>query len=345
MIDWITAIVICNHPAPINGGSIVSIDPDGSIQWRKEKQLKVTGSHESSIQVKTETINGRGEGTSLRIHGNPVKWFQGHNIFGSEDLIGLVSELMHALVPILGLTPADHEISNWWAGYWELTRMDINQTFTLNSRFDVNAWLRSAEQSAYMRHRGKGTLVQNGTLYFGQHSRRWSLKCYSKGDEIEVPGHQLPLQLQVPGLIFYADTALRVELVLRSMELKKRKLHIAANWDESDIMDIFNECIGSLSMSDTHTLPAHVLTDLPPRLQLAYHSWIRGEDLRAMLPRMTFYRYRKQLQEHGIDIAVKQPREDRSNVVPLVRVLEAKPAGIPKWAYGTNLLFEPRRRA
>jgi II/X family phage/plasmid replication protein len=67
--------------------------------------------------------------------------------------------------------------------------------------------------------------------------------------------------------------------------------------------------------------------------------------LRVILPRKTFYRYRKQLQEHGIDIAVRQPHEDRSNVVPLMRVLEAKPAPIPDWAYGTHLLFEPRLRA
>ena len=343
MIDWVTALVPCSHPLPVNGGLVVSVSPDGAIEWQTHKHLSVSGSHESSIQVRTETVSGTGEGASLRIHGNPVKWFQGHNLFGSDDLVGLVAELMHALTPLLELTPTSDDIAMWWAGNWTITRIDVTQTFSLSSRADVRAWLRSAEHSAHMRHRGKG-MFQNGTLYFGKHSRRWSLKCYSKGDECETPGHLLPSALQVPGLLSYADTALRVELVLRSMELKRRRLDLASNWGESDTLEAFNECLQGLQMSDVHTLPSAVLSDLPPRLVAVYHLWIEGHDLRAMYPKPTFYRYRSQLLEHGVDIAIKQPREDRSNVVPLVRVLEAKPASIPNWAYGTPLLFEPRRR-
>ena len=44
---------------------------------------------------------------------------------------------------------------------------------------------------------------------------------------------------------------------------------------------------------------------------------------------------------HGIDIAIRQPHEDRSNVVPLIRVIEAVPVGPPEWAYGTPLLVGP----
>jgi len=47
--------------------------------------------------------------------------------------------------------------------------------------------------------------------------------------------------------------------------------------------------------------------------------------------------------EFGIDISVPKPVTDQNiNVVPLKKVLELKPAGIPEWAYGTNLVFEPR---
>jgi len=38
------------------------------------------------------------------------------------------------------------------------------------------------------------------------------------------------------------------------------------------------------------------------------------------------------------------PREV-SNVVPLFKVLEAVPVGVPDWAEGTPLYFEPRRIA
>ncbi|WP_223930817.1 phage/plasmid replication domain-containing protein, partial [Aeromonas caviae] len=35
------------------------------------------------------------------------------------------------------------------------------------------------------------------TLYYGKHSRRWSLKFYSKGEELSAKGHQLPLTIPI----------------------------------------------------------------------------------------------------------------------------------------------------
>jgi len=34
---------------------------------------------------------------------------------------------------------------------------------------------------------------------------------------------------------------------------------------------------------------------------------------------------------------------DSTNVVPLIRVLEAVPVGVPEWAEGTSFYFEPRK--
>ena len=93
-------------------------------------------------------------------------------------------------------------------------------------------------------------------------------------------------------------------------------------------------------------IDAPTLDDLPGRLQLAYDAWKAGRDLRATLSRPTFYRYRSELLKHGIDIAVKQERQgpDLSNVVPLRTVLHAYPIGVPDWAVGTPLYFEPRAK-
>lgn len=97
-----------------------------------------------------------------------------------------------------------------------------------------------------------------------------------------------------------------------------------------------------MTMTTTSTLSDTVLDSFRPALRLAFLAWQNGEDLRAQLPHRTFYKYRKELLPHGVDIATLQPKET-SNVVPLVRVLEAVPAQIPEWAYGTPLYFEPPR--
>ena len=97
-------------------------------------------------------------------------------------------------------------------------------------------------------------------------------------------------------------------------------------------------------MTTTRTLSDEFLATLTTSQRLAYSAWLAGEDLRAILPNGSFYRLRNKLLPHGIDVSLIQSSE-RSNVVPLVRVLEAVPAGVPDWAYGTPLFYEPRRVA
>ena len=55
------------------------------------------------------------------------------------------------------------------------------------------------------------------------------------------------------------------------------------------------------------------------------------------MSKTAFYRWRKQLLEYGIDIAILN-QDNRSNVVPLIRYLEAEPAQIPDWAYEKRLV-------
>lgn len=95
-------------------------------------------------------------------------------------------------------------------------------------------------------------------------------------------------------------------------------------------------------MSNLKALPTTAIQSLPTRLLAVYHLWQEGHDLRAMYPKNTFYRYRRQLLPYGVDIAVLQPNDDKfSNVVPLIRILEAVPVSPPEWAYGTPLLIGP----
>ncbi|MFX5191282.1 phage/plasmid replication protein, II/X family, partial [Acinetobacter baumannii] len=172
---------------------------------------------------------------------------------------------------------------------------------------------------------------------FGKNSRRWALKCYSKGLEILAKGHKLPPELAIPEMLEYAQKALRIEGVTRHLELKRRSLHVASNWDIDTAEELLLEYISKLEMSDVYMLKDDVLDSLPPRLRLTYQAWLNGDDLKTVLPRPTFYRYRKQILEYGVDISSKSPKE-KSNVIPLIRVLEAQPVGIPDWAYEKNLV-------
>ena len=138
-------------------------------------------------------------------------------------------------------------------------------------------------------------------------------------------------------MLEYADKALRIEAFIRQLELKRRGLHLVSNWDIDTPTELLLECISKLELSDVYMLKDDVLDSLPHRLRLTYQSWLNGDDLKQILPHNTFYRYKKALREYGIDISAKPPKE-KNNVIPLIRFLEAKPVGIPDWAYEKNLV-------
>ena len=338
MIDWITAIIPCHHDEKIYGGTIASVNIDGEIEWRVEKKKQIRGSNESNLNIKSL------DNTEILLDGNLAKWLQGHNMFGSDDLIGLVNAVMHRLIPILGLTPDEYDLSCWEDGIYMLKRVDCTAMWELPRRGDVRDWLRAAEMQSKSRH---GRPITTGsTLYFGKNSRRWSIKFYAKGDEIEAKGHKLPDEIeQRDNLIDWADNKLRGELTLRSTQLKEKQLSVAAQWKESTPLEQLIAYIGSLNMSEQFSISPVTLEGLPARLIAVYKLWQDGIDLRAMYPRATFYRYRGEFLKQGIDIAIRQPSKP-DNVIPLVRVLRPEAiVQVPDWAKGTSLYFDSKKSA
>ena len=92
-------------------------------------------------------------------------------------------------------------------------------------------------------------------------------------------------------------------------------------------------------MSNNFKLSDKVLDSLPRKLRTYYKLWLHGEDLRQELTKPTFYRIRKELQAYDIDISlVRDVDKPADNVIPLIRVLEAEPVGIPDWAYEQGLV-------
>jgi II/X family phage/plasmid replication protein len=344
-----------NHEKPLHDGQVCSITRDGEIEWSTDKRLGVVGSYDAKIHVKSD-ISTRCPETGLYqflvFDGNPVKFLQGHNLFGDDDIIGIMSEVVLRLCNILCITPSKYDWEAIKLGAYKLNRVDSTMMIDLGSKADVDAFIYSAERTAHMKYKGQGILTGK-TLYFGKHSRRESLKMYPKGHEIRAKGHELPQGLRdLPELYNWADSKLRIEVCTRAMQLKDDGLSAACNWTENTPDEKVNQLLKGLNMSDQHTLTGVTLDGLPPRLVAVYHMWKEGHDLKKMYldsrgqPSKTFYRYRKALLANGIDIAVKQGNraEPAPNVIEFRRVLRPERCEqIPSWAIGTVLYFEPRR--
>ena len=138
------------------------------------------------------------------------------------------------------------------------------------------------------------------------------LKCYSKGQEIKVKGRQLPIELQIPEMLEYASKALRIEAFIRQKELNKKRLNQVSDWDIDTAEVLLLEYLSKLELGDIYMLKDDVLNSLPPKLRMVYQSWLNGDDLKVILPRPTFYRYRKQMLAYGLDISTKSPKKNRT---------------------------------
>lgn len=336
MIDWVTCKIRWPH-SPIASGALVSIDPQGETEWEVVKRRNVPGSHSSQITVASVGSAGPGLCEYLSISGNPSKFLQGHNLFGSDDLLELMFDALRKIDETLCLGIDQQTFDRVRAGQFTVSMIDINYSFTLNSQREVMEWIHAAEFTSRSRFGRAMPAKRPGTLYWNKHSRHWAMKVYSKFNEIVNGGkeHRLPDSLGpvVPQLTEWSSNILRIELRLLSMELKKLKLTQASSL-APNIRKLFSEYQGRILMSGQRRIAAEKLIQLPTKLRATYTLWAEGHFMAPLLSKATFYRHRKLLLEYGVDISITCDVDNRSsNVVPFVRVLEAKPVSIPEWAF------------
>lgn len=351
MIDWLTLRVPL--AMPVEAGAVVSINPDGEIEWRCPKRASVEGSHSSTVSVRRISVPPPARSDwhlphapeAIEISGNPAKFLQGHNLFGSDDLPGLSCAFVLVVCARMGYQPTPAELATLRSGEVKLTRVDTTQAWDFGTLPRALSVIRSLDGVAFS-HRGLGSMTKPGTVYWRQSSRRLASKAYAKGNEIKAKGHTLPAALECrDDLIAWAAGHVRFEHCLRAMWLRDRGLDVVQNWTTLGVTPegLHAEIMSQLTLTDA-AVPDALLDTLPAKLRLVYRAWQAGDDLRRTLPVRSFYRYRAQLLEHGIDIASRRQVEP-SNVIPLRVVLTGTPVSVPSWAKGTPLYFEPPKLA
>lgn len=344
MIDWVTCKAPFYYPGIVSGGQFVSIDANGEVEFSTPKRRQFVGSWESSMTARTVGVDSNGDTNLIELSGNPVKFLQGHNLWGSSDLSGLIYETVLKISSSLGVVQPDSFLSRLHVT--TLSRVDINEQYHLGSRSSVLAALYHIGSTS--RTRAKEAVTRGSTVYLNKPSKRWEFKMYSKGQELELPRNNKQGLIDLPQSMHdFADGVLRVELTLKSNELRESEngLYLLANWETVDLENVYDDYYSRLTMNDQLELKLIDLSSLPSGVRSSYQLWFDGHDVRSMVSRPTFYRHRNQLLEHGVDISMpsNKVQPDRSNVVPLVRTITLKPAVVPSWAYGTDLFFEPRK--
>jgi II/X family phage/plasmid replication protein len=344
MIDWVTGQVPFFCTGKLNDGEFAKFTKDGELEYCVGTRLPVVGSHDSKIHIRSTDYDEHGNTIQIELSGNPVKYLQGHNLFGSSDLLNLMYETILNISDKLGVIQPKKVLEQIKSGYYTISRIDINRMFSLSNRAEVLSFINVMASNS--RTKAQATVLKGQTVYFNKESKRWSIKMYSKGQEINLPRNKKPgMIIMPPELLLWADDKIRIELTLKSNELRENGLHLASEWRNIEELDIFTDYVERIQMASQTKIE-----NLSSKIELAsvrstYIHWLNGEDPRLLLSRPTFYRHRKALLEHDVDISILNTKttEETAKIVPLCKVLELKPAEFPHWVSGTEFLFEPRK--
>lgn len=344
MIDWFRGEIPFQHE-PLPSGSLLSITPEGDIEWQSIKRLDCRSSWESNLMLRSVGAAGHGFASGLMIDGNISKFLQGHNVIGSRDLNRLVYLAFEKIYQIYedhfhGWSNPELTLARIKKGDYLVKMLDINQLYDIGNDASVEAWLHAAEMRARSRH-GRSSR-DKGTVYLGKSSRRWGIKFYNKFREMQCKagkkGHDLPLELQDQGLETFVVGKLRAELRIFSKELEKHGLKQGKDFTTKIIDNLFTAYLEKIDMTAQATLIDDQLLKMPRALQATYQLWRQGADLFHLMAPRTFYRHRTELKTYGIDISMPHLSPERNNVIPLIRVIEAKPVPNPQWAYEKGLI-------
>ncbi len=337
MIDWAKVKIPLKHAHLLPTDMIMRISPDGVSKWYTPAQVEVKGSYDNNVYVKPDGLD------SLIIDGNPAKFFQGHNIFGTDNIIPLIRDFITEICKLINFSPTAENQHDWSVGNYEALRIDCTHSFKIGTNNNhVQEWLRSAGQSASHKYQDKRSFGGE-SLLFGPRSRRYNTTLYNK--LLEIKKHPISNKLSQQHKIQLEDfvqNILRFEVKLRSLQLKTKNLRKISNWDETTSMKIVQEQIMNIRMNQKIRLTTEDKKDLPPRLLAVYKLWKNGEDLRSIYTAdSTYYRYRKELLNYGIDI--RAPRPQPGQVIPIMRYLTAEhTVEAPQHLVDSDLYYKPK---
>lgn len=320
-VDWISAAVsprqsIDEDIGPYHSGVVGRIIPDQEPERMYTNHIRASSNDLFLAPKLREALASPGsydtrlshrspDGHEIWLSGNPVKFYQGHNLFGPTDADGLFLAM--------GVPFIEHEQGRFFPGPDQFreaqygrpryTRLDITRSYRFATQKHANAWLRDVAATGQSRH--GSPLVHEGSVRYGRGSSYWSLNIYAKLPEMRARGKgHAPRPTIAPRerrkLYEWADGVLRFEVTVRGRELK----HFDS--DNADLLLMWKEYFSRVTFNRNSEMTelGDQINKLTNTEAATYVRWREGMDPRASMSRPTFYRHRKSIMDKlGVDIA------------------------------------------
>lgn len=325
-VDWLSISQV--HPEGglplVDAGCVMGCDEGGELVWKTARAVQHAGSFETSINV-------RCDGHRVTLSGNLSRFGRRDNLFGFgffECLRRANDVLAHYELPHFS---AGERRPLWkrgrahgyeWTGA-RVSRIDLTANFGAGNMGDAHAFMQWLGSQHAPRQEGR-TLGQGETVAFGSGSHRAYWKAYLKALEMkrhEGADERVIEWCESVGLVRWEGT-------LRTKLLTDIGAAFLGDYERGTAMGqlikVFEERSAVLSRASAAT---DDLDALPRHLRATARDYLAGMDCAAVMKRATFFRHRRELLAHGIDIAVRNIRP----FTPRVRVVELARVEPPSW--------------
>jgi len=333
--DWFSGFINYDR-ADLHDGHIITTTANGEIELDKFRPLAVKGSYDDKIIIKSCLIPAPPEWSLVSsdsiyrvyISGNPTKFFQGHNVYGHSDMLGVIRDFIKIVLQKIEVD--ELSIKRILNDKIRITRIDVTNSYVMDSANDVKSWLRAASQ--YMT--GKNQKVDNEkTLYVGKNSRRVAIKVYDKATEMMMHRKTFNLDdVTFCKLHNIASNLLRFEVTLRGMKLDDLGLNDLLKVSNEMFEKEFGNQLEKMNLPENIELVENVINDLPLKYAGIYQKWQNGLIIKDTMSLSSFKRYRKYfLDNFNLDISMPPRDISHTNIIPLWRVIQPGAAYVPSF--------------
>lgn len=317
MIDLISLDIDIQH-TPFGNRNMKENTRTGIVTL-KHLSSKVKIYPEANAILVTSLDNG----ARINIRCNPLKPVQGHNVFGTDNVIGLGFRLIQFVLEALGIVASRAQLQAWEEGKYTLRELHITYRFRLPSHELLEPLVTHILRNIHVKYRPAVLKTGVGiTLCNPESHAEWMLYdklqylCDKRHDEFEhllalVDDERLTEEIW-ERLLKAATGSLRAELRLGKAYLKSEDLNTAAQWRRGRPKEVFLEELALLRLGQAAPLESvrtmmETLRDNMPLYQ-TFRLWLTGDDIRAYGAESTTRKHRTAIKERtGIDILLDHP--------------------------------------
>ncbi|WP_024302787.1 phage/plasmid replication protein [Pseudogulbenkiania sp. MAI-1] len=286
----------------------------------------------------------RCDGRRVEFEGNVGRFGRPDNLFNLD--FDATLDRINRILAELGLPPftageevakqdpSDYDIKTGQITEWtgaSVSTLHLTRNYATGSAANAQAmidWLATQSLSKVKRGRAGET-----TVVWGTKGGRKYLKAYLKAPEMLVHRHGRPRsEIESDPVYQFCNQQgiVRLELEASRLMLRDNSLRFLGDITMTKLVNLFAGEVDPLLARTKADVTRFQLEDLPAPVRVTAAAFLRGENVRALMSRATFFRHAKSLRDYGLDISEPLPTLHKFSTV--IKVVEITPlVDAPAW--------------